>query len=111
MRVARGHIWLVSLDPTVANEQRGIRPCLVASADRFNALPIRQAIVVPLTTRERGFPHHVAVQDDGGLERSSWAMCEGLRTVSAQRFGRLIGTATDATVREVLAQLGLWLGA
>lgn len=61
MRVQRGHIWAVALDPTVAVEQRGTRPCIVVSNDRFNALPIRQAIVVPLTTRERGFPHHIVV--------------------------------------------------
>lgn len=110
VRVSRGHIWSVSLDPVVANEQRGTRLCLVASADRFNALPIRQAVVVPLTTRNRGFPHHVpVVVDDGGLDRPSWAMCEGVRAVSAQRFGRLIGTADEATVDRVLAQLGLWL--
>jgi mRNA interferase MazF len=107
--VERGHIWSVALDPTVANEQRGTRPCLVVSADRFNALPIRQAIVVPLTTRDRGFPHHVAVRDDGGLTRVSWAMCEGVCTVSTQRFGLLIGTAEQATVHAVLDQLARWL--
>ncbi|MGI8535218.1 MAG: type II toxin-antitoxin system PemK/MazF family toxin [Mycobacteriales bacterium] len=85
-------MWTVALDPTVADEQRGTRPCLVVSADRFNALPIRQAIVVPLTTRDRGFPHHVGLRHDGGFTRASWAMREGVRTVSTERFGQLIGT-------------------
>ncbi|MGH3934079.1 MAG: type II toxin-antitoxin system PemK/MazF family toxin, partial [Pseudonocardiaceae bacterium] len=49
--------------------------------------------MVPLTTRERGYPHHIAVTEDGGLNRSSWAMCEAVRAVSLERFGRLIGTA------------------
>lgn len=109
MNVLRGQIWSVALDPTVANEQRGTRPCLVLSSDRFNALPIRQAIIAPLTSRERGFPHHVAVIDDGGLNRPSWAMCEAVRTVSTQRFGRLIGTAADDTVDQIIAQFALWL--
>ncbi|MHB8341164.1 MAG: type II toxin-antitoxin system PemK/MazF family toxin [Mycobacteriales bacterium] len=107
--VRRGHIWSVVLDPTLANEQRGIRPCIVVSGDRFNALPIRQAIVVPLTTRERGLPHHVAVAHGGGLDRPSWAMCEAVRAVSIQRFGTLIGTATDETLSNVTGQLMLWL--
>lgn len=107
--VRRGHIWSVALDPTVANERRGTRPCVVVSSDRFNALPIRQAIVVPLTTRDRGFPHHIVVTDDGGLNRSSWAMCEAMRSVSTQRFGRLISTAQAETLDPILAQLGLWL--
>ena len=109
MRIQRGHIWLVALSPTVANEQSGTRPCLVISADRFNALPIQQAIVVPLTTRDRGFPHHVPVIDDGGLSRPNWAMCEGVRTVSTQRFGHLIGTAEDKTIIAITDQLTLWL--
>jgi mRNA-degrading endonuclease toxin of MazEF toxin-antitoxin module len=58
--VQRGQIWLVTLDPAVGNEQRGTLACLVASGDRFNGLPIAQAIVVPLTTRERGFPQPAA---------------------------------------------------
>jgi len=108
--VRRGEIWLVSLDPTVANEQNGTRPCLVISIDRFNALPIRQAMIVPLTTRERGFPHHVPVRDDGGLNRASWAMCEGARIVSIERFGKMISMASAATVADVAAHLRAWLG-
>jgi mRNA interferase MazF len=109
MRVERGQIWPVSLDPTVGSEQRGIRPCLVVSGDRFNALPIGHAIVLPLTSRDRGLPHHISVTDDGGLKRPSWAMCEAVRAVSTARFGRLISTAARQTVDQVTAQLTLWL--
>lgn len=109
MRVRRGQIWLVTLDPTVANEQRGTRPCVVVSTDRFNALPIGQAIVVPLTTRERGFPHHIPVADDGGLERRSWAMCEAVRAVTTHRFGRLISSASEQTLATITGQLSLWI--
>ncbi len=109
MRVERGQIWPVSLDPTVSNEQRGVRPCLVVSGDRFNALPIGHAIVVPLTSRDRGLPHHIAISDDGGLNRPSWAMCEAVRAVSTARFGQLISTAARQTVDQVTSQLTLWL--
>jgi mRNA interferase MazF len=107
--VLRGHIWLVARDPTVANEQHGTRPCIVVSDDRFNALPIRLAVVVPLTSRHRGLPHHISVADNGGLERPGWAMCEAVRAVSTQRFGRIIGTATDETLSAITDQLLLWL--
>lgn len=108
MRVRRGQVWAVGLDPTIANEQRGIRPCVVISGDRFNAMPIGHTIVVPLTSRDRGLVHHIPVVDDGGLSRPSWAMCEAVRSVSTQRFGRQVGTAADATVRAVLDQVALW---
>jgi mRNA interferase MazF len=85
-------------------------PRSVVSIGQFNALPIRQAIVVPLTTRDRGFPHHITVTDDGGLNRPSWAMCEAVRAVSLERFGQLIGTANSITVTAITDQLVLWLG-
>jgi mRNA interferase MazF len=110
MRIAYGQVWSVTLDPTVANEQAGTRPCVVVSADRFNSLPIRHAIIVPLTTRQRDLPHHVAVIDDGGLDRPSWAMCEAVRAMSTRRFQRLIGIASSDTVDAIARRLGLWLG-
>jgi len=100
----------MSFSPTVANEQSGHRPCVVISANRFNTLPIQLAIVVPLTTRQRDLPHHVPVIDDGGLNRASWAMTEAIRSVSTQRFERLIGTASNDTLDAILRCVRLWFG-
>jgi mRNA interferase MazF len=109
VKAGHGQVWSVTLDSTVANERRGTRPCVVVSTDRYNALPIRQALVVPLTSRERGFPHHIAVTDDGGLNRPSCAMCEAIRAVSLERFGQLISIADPATLTKITDQLALWL--
>lgn len=109
MRVECGQLWSVALDPTIANEQGGTRPCLAVSVDRFNSMPIRHAIIVPLTTRERGFEHHIRVADDGGLSRPSWAMCEAVRSVSTRRFGRLIGLASAETLDAVMRIVRLWI--
>ena len=110
MKIQQGHIWSVILDPTVANEQAGVRPCLVVSIDRFNSLPIRQAIIVPLTSRDRGLPHHLPVHDDGSLTRPSWAMCEAVRAVSTIRFGRFVSMASTETTRAVIRQVASWMG-
>jgi mRNA interferase MazF len=109
MRARRGQIWTVALDPTRANEQAGTRPCMVVSADRFNRLPVGLCIVVPLTSRDRRLPHHIAIVDDGGLKRPSWAMCEAVRSVSVQRFGGLIGTADVTTTEAVARQVIRWI--
>ena len=109
MRARRGQIWAVTLDPTLANEQAGTRPCIVVSADRFNKLPIGHCIVVPLTNRDRHLPHHISVVDDGGLPRPSWAMCEAVRSVSVRRFGALIGTADSSTTEAVVRQVSRWI--
>lgn len=110
MTFTKGEIWTVTLDPTVANEQSGTRPCIVVSDEPLNMLPINHRMVVPLTTRDRGFLHHVHVVDDGGLNRPSWAMCEAVRTVSTKRFGQRIGTVTAETTEAVVWQITRWLG-
>lgn len=108
VRAQQGQIWTVDLNPTIANEQRSVRPCLVVSSDLYNGMPIKHAVVVPLTSRDRGLAHHIPVADDGGLQRPSWAMCEALRSVSTLRFGDLVGAATEETLGTVTARIKMW---
>ena len=86
------------LDPVVDNEQAGTRPCLVISADAYHAMPIGHVIVVPVTTRDRGLPHHIALDDDGGLDHASYAMPEAIRAVSTRRLRRLLGESAPDTL-------------
>lgn len=105
-----GEIWLADLDPVVANEQAGTRPCLVVSTDAYNAMPIRHAIIAPITTRDRALRHHVPVVDDGGLHMASFAMPEYQRSLSTRRFIRRIGTADPATVATVRERIRRFVG-
>lgn len=44
----RGHIYLVSLDPTEGHEQRGTRPVVVVSPTDFNKAT-KLPVIVPIT--------------------------------------------------------------
>ena len=46
MRIKRGEIWLVNLDPTVGTEIQKTRPVVVVNSDAVGTLPIR--LVAPL---------------------------------------------------------------
>jgi mRNA interferase MazF len=96
----RGEVWLAALDPVAPGEQGGTRPSLVVSTTAFNTWPVGLALVVPLTTRDRGFAHHVAV-DGGGLDRASFAMPEYVRSISQGRLKRRLGAAATTTVTAV----------
>jgi len=96
----RGEVWLADLDPVVPGEQGGVRPVLVVSTDSFNAWPVGLVLVVPITTRDRGFAHHVAVAG-GGLDRASFAMPEYLRSIVQRRLQRRMGIAKAATTADV----------
>lgn len=101
-------VWLADLAPTVGSEQRGRRPCVVVSSTLHCAFPISMVIVVPLTTVDRGLPHHVPIGSVfSGLDRPSWARTEDVRAISEQRFasGRPLGVVSASerdAVREHL---------
>lgn len=96
----RGDVWLAALDPVVPGEQGGTRPVLVVSTDAFNRWPVGLVVVVPLTTRERGFSHHVPI-GGGGLDRPSFAMPEYVRSIVARRLLHRLGTAEPESVDAV----------
>jgi mRNA interferase MazF len=109
--IRRGEVWLADLNPSRGHEQTGQRPVLVVSADPFNQSPAGLVIAVPFTTRNRGIPTHVEVRPpDGGLRDLSFAMCEQLRALAADRLAsRPFGSASPAVMRAVEDRLRLLL--
>ena len=104
----RGEIWLVDLNPIRGHEQAGKRPVLVVSADPFNMGPAELVVVVPLTTRKRGIPLHVEVKPpEAGLKKTSYVMCENIRSISKERLNDRCGVVSDQTMRQVEKRLQL----
>jgi mRNA interferase MazF len=88
-RLAPWQVWLVNFGTPVGHEEGGVRPAVIVGSATHCRFPIGMAIVVPLTTRDRGLDHHVQIHSPGtGLSRPSWARTEDLTAVSAQRFVR-----------------------
>jgi mRNA interferase MazF len=75
-------------------------PILVVSTDAFNAWPVGLVIVVPITPRDRGFAHHIAVAG-GGLDRPSFVMPEYVRSIAQRRLQRRLGIAEQPTLAAV----------
>jgi mRNA interferase MazF len=102
----RGEIWLAELDPTRGHEQAGTRPALVISSDGFNSRPNRMCVVVPVTSRRRGHPLHVAIAPpEGGLVVPCYIKCEDLRSVSQERLIRRMGSVRPETLRQTETRL------
>lgn len=93
--IAPGDLVWVSPDVTVGREQSGRRPALVVAGEGYLATVDSLAIVVPVTSVNRGWPNHVIVRG-GALAHDSWAMTEQVRTFSRER---IVGSAgrVDAT--------------
>jgi len=113
VRVRRGDVVVVELNPTRGSEQRGTRPCLVVQNDVGNE-NARTTIVVPFTTSfdEQVYPFEVLVPaEECALGEDSVALCSQLRTVSTEhRITDNLGAIPAERMEEVDTALGYSLG-
>ncbi|HVC33308.1 MAG TPA: type II toxin-antitoxin system PemK/MazF family toxin [Chloroflexota bacterium] len=108
---SRGEVWLVDLDPVRGHEQAGRRPCAVISVDLFNHGPAGLIHALPITTRDRGIPFHVAVSPpEAGLRERSFIKCEDLRSISKERLVERWGVLAPGTVAQLEDRLRIILG-
>lgn len=107
----RGMVVCAELDPARGREQAGRRPVLVIASDLYLEQADRLAIVVPATTKERGWPNHVRLQGpDLIFGEPTFAMTEQPRTVTRERLFDVMGVVGAATMREVDGWLRDFLG-
>jgi mRNA interferase MazF len=100
-------IW-VKPEIAVGREQAGRRPALVVAGAGYLETVDTLALVVPITTVDRGWPNHVEVIG-AELEHRSWAMCEQIRTISRERQVGRVGRADEATLAAVRGWLADFL--
>lgn len=103
MRVARGDIVVIDLNPTKGQEQAGVRPVFVlspASETLAIVLPISQGLTL---ARSQGFT--VTLMGAGTITQGS-IICNQPRTVSIlERGGKKIEHAPDSIIEEVLLRI------
>jgi mRNA interferase MazF len=108
---SRGEIWSINFDPIVGREQAGTRPALVVSVDKFNHGPADLVVVLPITSKDKKQPIHVAVRPlEAGLRILSFIKCEDVRSVSKHRLRQFHGTITAQTMTAVEQRIRILLG-
>ncbi len=112
MRIDRGTVVLVELDPTVGREQRGVRPCVVVSDPAVNAeqrFPL--VAVVPVTgTAGEGALYPALAPGASGLTKASFALVDQVRPVDKRRIRRVFGAVAAPELAAVDQGLELFLG-
>ncbi|GIU78538.1 MAG: mRNA interferase [Bryobacteraceae bacterium] len=117
MRLDRGSVVVIELDPTVGHEQRGVRPCIVVSdPDVISDQRFPLICIVPVTgTPGQGLLYPELAPGESGLAKRSFALIDHLRSVDKRRvrkvFGSLARREIDAIDEGLAAFLGLdkWL--
>jgi mRNA interferase MazF len=98
MTMSQGEVWLVNLDPTIADEIRKTRPAVIVSRDAIGVLALR--VVVPITAWQDRFQDcdwlvRIDPDNNNGLDKPSAADTFQVRSISSRRFIRKLARLTD----------------
>lgn len=107
MTLTSGDIVAVDLGVPIGREAGYRHPAVVVTAQRLLDASPSVVQVVPLTSTVRGFASEVAIEADrtNGLDHTSSAQCQHIRSIAARRLEDRrgnVGTAALAQIREVL---------
>jgi mRNA interferase MazF len=97
-------------DPTIGNEQAGVRPVIVLSHDVFNERS-GTIIGIALTSKEprANFPLMLEITSIK-LPKRSWAKLGQVRTMSVARLGRKLGRISPEELDRIIEGLNEIIG-
>lgn len=103
MKILRGDIVLVNLDPVVGSEQGKIRPALVVQNNIGNEYS-PTTIVVPITSKifTKEFPTNVRIlPQEAGLDKESTILFNQIRKIDKARILRKLKSLSSETMKKV----------
>lgn len=112
MRLERGTIVLVALDPTRGHEQRGTRPCAIVSDVELAAdqrYPLVAVVPISATAGE-GALYPLLSPGQSGLRKESFALIDHVRSVDKRRIERVFGRLSSDEIAAIDEGLALFLG-
>ena len=118
IKVLRGQIWEVDLDPQSHKEEPGRRnrPALVVQTDLLNNAGHQTTIVVVGTTQVRRdqdyFPLRIALVNQPGLPKETDLLIDQIRAISNKRFmgAQPLATLSTNHLKRVEEALKLLVG-
>lgn len=109
LELESGTVAWACLVPVRGRKQGGHRPVVIVASRGYLDTVTTLALVVPITTTDRGWPNHIRLTGDVGLDDPCWAMTEQLRTISRTRLTRVSGRLSDGCLRDIRTWLADFL--
>jgi mRNA interferase MazF len=112
VKLGRGVVIVVALDPTLGHDQYGVRPCIVVSdPDVISDQRFPLVCVVPITgTQGEGLLYPTLAPGPSGLAKKSFALIDHLRSIDKRRVRRVFGELAQAEMSAVDEGLAVFLG-
>lgn len=96
-----GDVVWADLGEARGRGQAGRRPVVVVASNAHLAIAATLAIVVPVTTRDRGWPNHVPLTGPTGLESESFALTEQIRVIARDAIVGAAGSIDEDCLRRI----------
>jgi mRNA interferase MazF len=112
VKLGRGTVIVVELDPTSGHEQRGVRACIVVSNPEVSSdqrFPLICVVPVSSTPGE-GLLYPSLTPGRSGLAKTSFALIDHLRSIDKRRVRRVFGEVAREEMAAIDEGLSLFLG-
>ena len=96
MEISQYQVVVVNLDPTIGNEIKKTRPCIVVSPDEMNTT-LGTIVIAPLTTTKRDYPTRTKILVQG---KESRVALDQIRTIDKRR---IVKVGERITTKELLS--------
>ena len=104
----RGDLVWLDFDPQSGHEQKGRRPALTISPEKYNA-KVGLAILCPITSRVKGHPFEVRISVPRSIDRA--ILSDQVKNLDwRQRRAKFICRVPDEVLNEVLEKLQTLIG-
>ena len=112
MRLGRGAVVVVELDPTIGHEQHGVRPCVVVSdPDVITDQRFPLMCVGPVTgIAGEGLLYPPLSPGQSGLAKASFALTDHLRSIDKRRVRRMFGELLPDEMAAIDEGLAVFVG-
>ena len=112
MKIKRGDIWWVNLNPVVGSETAKTRPCLILQNDIGNEFGDTTVVVPFLASGDYPFIVNVQPTVANGLDKKRGLNLSKIRSVSFKRLKNKLGVLEDKYWSEIkqalLAECGFY---
>jgi len=112
VRLTRGTVVLVALDPTFGHEQQGVRPYVVVTdPEVIQDQKFPMVCVVPITkTPGEGALYPALSPGRSGLHAQSYALVDQVRSVDKRCITRVYGQIDEEELKAIEEGLRLFIG-
>lgn len=99
IKLEQYQIVLINLDPTVGNEMKKTRPCVIISPNEMNNY-LQTIVIAPMTSSSKPYPTRVEVRHN---KTKGWIVLDQIRTVDRLRIAKILDALSDKEISKVKA--------